>query len=77
MTVFLENEKYEKLTSSYLSRDNLNEYGELYVELELSNYQLIDKTKYFNSHVDATAVVVDVLRESNVQTLIDSCRGNS
>lgn len=70
-------EKYRKLTNSYLLRDNLNNYGELYVELKLSNYQLIDKIKYYNSHVDATAVVIDVLRESNMQNLIDSCRGNS
>ena len=70
-------EKYRKLTNSYLLRDNLNNYGELYVELKLSNYQLIDKIKYYNSHADATAVVIDVLRESNVQNLIDSCRGNS
>ena len=70
-------EKYRKLTNSYLLRDNLNNYDELYVELKLSNYQLIDKIKYYNSHVDATAVVIDVLRESNMQNLIDSCRGNS
>ena len=73
-----ENAVYRNLVEYYFnSIENLNKYGELYVELEVSEYLPIDKVKYPKDHWDATATVQQVILSSFEQVEIDKCLSKS
>ena len=70
-------ERYKKLVESYFNRQDLSEYGELYVELLLSSYKKVDKILYPKSHYDIVAHVEDVTYETGDKEKINECRKNS
>ncbi len=66
-------DEYEKFVQSYLKMNNLNEYGELYIEIEVKDFEAIDKKKYYHSHYDAKATFVKLLRKNHEQESVDKC----
>jgi len=70
-------QEFEKFVELYFSLKNLNEYGELYVDLLISDYEVIDKTIYTHSHYDAKAVFEYVVKHSVDQKHINECRKDS
>jgi len=66
-------DEYEKFVRSYLKTNNLNEYGELYIEVEVKDFEAIDKKKYYLSHYDAKATFIKLLRKDNKQESVDKC----
>ncbi|WP_370980206.1 hypothetical protein [Agaribacterium sp. ZY112] len=67
---------YDDLVSYYFSaNDKLNKYGELYVELDVVEYEQIDKVKYPKDHHDSTAVVIAVLKKDPSHAVVATCKG--
>ena len=68
---------YGKFTELYFSLENLSEYGELYVDLTVKDYKVIDKKIYTHSHYEAKATFVSVVEYSTNQERMDKCRKSS
>jgi hypothetical protein len=66
-------DEYERFVQSYFKMNNLNEYGELYIEIEVKDFKAIDKKKYYHSHYDAKATFVKLTRKSHEQESVDKC----
>jgi hypothetical protein len=66
-------DEYEKFVQSYLKMNDLNEYGELYIEIEVKDFEAIDKKKYYRSHYDAKATFVKLLKKNLEQESVDKC----
>lgn len=67
----------EKLTELYFLLENLSEYGELYLDLIIKDYEMIDKKKYPRSHHDAKVVFVSVVEHSTNPERMNKCRKSS
>jgi hypothetical protein len=70
-------EGYDKFIELYFSLENLSEYGELYVDLIVKDYKVIDKKLYPHSHYDAMVTFVSVVEHSTNQERMDKCQKSS